>query len=347
MIVDFDSFDSYQTANLNQKYTSAGSGCTIVPNVGVCGTQCLQVVSATHQTGAVKGIPRQGPTFQFGANVYPVGTLKTNTLLFCLYDGQLWTTAIYCDPVGSITWVTNPTASFPTTAFISNGGLIKSNEWTGVSIGGTFAQDGTGSLEIKINGISIQTANFATSGSFHSSLRINGIEMVQGTFGTTMRYDDFFVGDLTGTYNNTLLGHVHVQKMRLIGDGALLQFTPVPAGAHYLNVEDGAFPNVANGLVGNVAGTTDLYQVEQLAVVAGTEVFGVKVSSLAQKDYVGDRALQPVTWNGSLALSGLAKPIPQSNYYYVESVMEQNPSTLAAWTVADFNAQQIGIDLST
>lgn len=347
MIHDFDSFDGYQTAGLPQKYARVAASASIVPGIGRCGSQCLRTASAPDEEGVIKGFPVSGPTFQFGMAIMP-GSSVTN--LFSLWYGTLKIVEVQLGAGGSVTWLTNPTASFPDIAFVSNGGLINRHEWTNITFAGTFSQSGSGSLTIKKNGIVFQTASFANLGSFAPALAYNAIGLGPHGFSSECFFDDFFAGDLTGTYNNTQLGDVHVQKMILQADGSLIQWTPYGGSSpNYALVEDGASPDTTKGIQSATTGATDVYVIEDLANVAGTEIFGVKVSCLAQKDYIGDRAISPVVYAGGSAHdSGLNKPISQSSWTYTESVMEFNPATSAQFQLSEFTggAMQIGPKLS-
>lgn len=201
----------------------------------------------------------------------------------------------------------------------------------------------TGTIDIHLDGISVlsltgldtqQTANaYAT----------------QVIFGSTnnlfihMDLDDIVVMDTTGSTFNDIMPDIHIEYRTPVGAGDSTDFTP-SSGANYTCVDETNASGTTDTVSSSTIGHRDLYTMQDLTTAVGT-VYGVDVSMLASKDDAGMRLIKGVVKHGGTALAGTEHGLTTSDVYY-NSLFTTNPSTSAAWTIAEVNAMQAGVEIS-
>ena len=352
-LYDFDSFDYYQSENLPQVYNNCKvwdgySGSSIVPG-GTCGTNRLLVHSDPGQGGPARGAGVGDTTIVFGARVeVPPGGLP---VLFQIICGPEVVQNVCISDDGALYGVLHPDFQFPPVNWVSNGGLVTMGVPT--HIGMKIHMDGApnGSVTIAINGKFVQTIT-GISTQIGSMIPWTGIRLGGRGFGAPVYFDDFYLGDTLGPAPwNDLLGDVHVQYLREIAPGDLTQFALTGAPSNWQAVLNS---DVASYVQGNSVGLIDTYKFEDLAVVTGNVIFGVKASLLAYTDVPGPRRVTMVkrqTGTNYLDPNPLALTSGTGNYSYAHSVMMKDPKTGAQWaSEAAINAtsgNQFGMQITT
>jgi hypothetical protein len=158
---------------------------------------------------------------------------------------------------------------------------------------------------------------------------------------TNFLFDDMYVCDGLGTVNNTFLGDVRVIGGPPTGGGTNTGMTKIGAAAtNWQSVNnvptDGDTTYVASAFVG----THDTYVHAALPANA-SQVLAVIGSPVARKDDAGNRGIATkVRSNGSEASSPAT--LLATSYATQRHIMETNPVTGAAWSVADYNAAETG-----
>src|SRR5678816_4281623 len=131
-LLDFDSYDYYQTANLGEVYDGVDNNgdfgptgsCQIVTGFGRCGTNCLKVTPSPSTSGVIRGVAASGNVCILGTGVNNTPTGGT-PILFNIMQGIVPIFRLMRGVDGSLVGFSNPDAAFPPTSFTSIGGLLQ------------------------------------------------------------------------------------------------------------------------------------------------------------------------------------------------------------------------------
>jgi hypothetical protein len=356
MLLYYDSYDHYGTQWIAKKYTNSspaysGSGSLndtvrIVPGVGRCGTQCIESTPVPGSIGFVRGVTMSGTTFITGFAVNPLSGGFARYHLFTVYRGGLPLLQVSRNIDGSLSALINPDAAFPTTAWVTDGGLIPNDNWTHLGFKTVFDAV-SGSVVVQINGITAWTVSgIPTISSFDVGSGMswwNGVQYGGSNFTNTTRYDDLYIMNADGGRYNDLLGDAHVEYLRPVDVGTFTQWDLTGAPTNWQAVDDDATPDTSSFVHSSTPDVRDSYEYQDLAVLAGVTVFGVQASALAQKDNPGDRAIEAQQVTGGVPFeSGIVSPLPLLDWQYVVQTMEDNPATGNPWLLSEVNAAEFG-----
>lgn len=209
-----------------------------------------------------------------------------------------------------------------------------------------------GSVEVKINGISellvtgIDTTAIASlvwnRAYFASSSGSAG--------GTVGQVDDIYVLDSSGAKNNTYLGEHAIEAAVPNGNGNRNQWDtgPTPgSGNHWTFIQESAVDDDTSFLLIH---STDDNKVELFAMADATfltdPVYGLFLEYDMRMDTGGSDNAQPKFRNGGgTEAAGTPVTINQiSSYKRFIEIFENDPTIAGAWTVANWNAMQVGIE---
>lgn len=159
-------------------------------------------------------------------------------------------------------------------------------------------------------------------------------------------YDDIYMCDATGALNTTFLGDCQAVLFEPTQDGVHTAFVPSVGTSHYPMVDEIPADGDATYVASSTVGAIDTYRTPT-AATSGS-VRGVKISMTARKDNAGNRNVGFVFGDGVHAVTNLGAPIALSTDYerQVTAVMETNPLTSAAWTLADLKADEFGVTVT-
>lgn len=158
-------------------------------------------------------------------------------------------------------------------------------------------------------------------------------------------YDDVYICDTTGAYNNNFLGAVKINTFFPTANGFVTQFTPVGAGTNYQAVNNPVLtPDVAY-VESNVIGDKDLYDGGGLVVAPGDSVAAVVLNAVIRKDKSGYGHVRlPIRFSAT-DNDGNNYYVP-SGYQSMQRHLDVNPITNMPWTEDDFNNLQGGVKIS-
>jgi hypothetical protein len=228
--------------------------------------------------------------------------------------------------------------------------VLPVGSWVYVEMKVVFATGATGSVEVRINGVTDLTlTNVQTAATNASANRLNLAGSRNYGGGNSQRYQDLYVLDNVGAQNNDFLGDCRVEFRVPNADGAMQQFaTVVPATAgHYAKIAeipyDGDTSYVEDATVGNV----ETYGHAALAATSGV-VRGVQFSTVAKRSDAGPKTIAGAVRQGGVNYFGAAKT--PSTVYTVEDnrdILELNPATGLAFTIAEVNADEFGFKVNS
>lgn len=221
--------------------------------------------------------------------------------------------------------------------------VISANGW--YHIESQYSRSGTGSIEIRVEGISVLLNNnlgyVGAANVFQIALHFFG-----NNFSSTIAYwKDLVLWDSTGTYNNTFLGSVLVHNLVPTADVAL-NWVP-STGAVGWSILDNIPPDDAQ-YISAINPPPAAYKCELSNLPADvTSVKGIMSMVRAAKTDGGDGSLQvgiisDAAGTPSTAL-GANRPITVAQTYW-RDIFETDPDTAAPWLPSAVNAAQLQLN---
>lgn len=338
-----DSFDHYQTADFNKKWTGGG-GYAIAPGVGRCGTQALQHNGAGN---SARALAFSGATVICGfAWKYLEAFSMGGTFVLCGINDAYGVTFIRLNHAADGSLYLSLPDDSPNIAQ-SPPGLIHFDTWNYIEWK-VLIHASAGTTEVRVNNVTQITYSGKTMGTWPSSTgilppRVFGF---QGVTNQNSLFDDLYILDGTGAApQNDFLGDSRVEYLKPRAAGAAQAWpTVVGSGSHWLAVNDNAAPDGDSSYVeANAAGLTDTNLYDPTGLPSGNPVFGAQLSLYARKTEVGPRVIAPVM---NTVVGPSVGPSYES-YQYWTTPYGVNPATGLAWTVATINAIDAGVTVIT
>jgi hypothetical protein len=214
-------------------------------------------------------------------------------------------------------------------------------EWK-VTIADSIAAN---SCKVRISGVDAinvatgQDAKNNTNG-YATQLRLGN---QSASIGIALDFDDLYVCDQSGTANNDFLGDCRVDAQLPNGDGAVTNFIPSTGTTHYTLVDDPT-PNTTDYVDSATVGDRDLYDFTNLTPLSTSTVYGVQVSTAANKDDAGSRSIAVTARSGTTNVDGATQALSTSQLYF-SSIFETD-SASAQWNQSTVDAAQFGIKVA-
>lgn len=215
-------------------------------------------------------------------------------------------------------------------------GALSANVWYFIEFRAKI-DNSAGSAELVVNGVSwINLTGINTRSTANNYSNVFDI-LIGST--TASRVCDLYYGRGTGV-SGDFLGDVSVKAYFPNGVGALSQFTPIPAGDNYTNVDDTTPDGDTTYVTTSGIGLIDTYTFQDLVSVSGI-IYGVQDDLYARKDDAGTRMVCNIYRYGGVNYSGA--PISLTDTYLYNLTIRQNsPVTGTRWTTAEFNDGEFG-----
>lgn len=287
-------------------------------------------------TGAVvKNLGVNAPTVIIGhAYRYPLA--QTETLL-SLGDGVTTQVFLRVNSDGSLSAFRQGNGTpLGTTA---PGKFVFGTAWNAIGFHATihdtagvikvWCNDPVGSPSLNLTGIDTQA----------SATNAYANQFANGPSGFGGFANDLYILDSTGAANNSYLGDCRVQYRAPTADGAVSQSTPnngtTPVATRWGGVTETAPTNDDNYNT-FATGNRDEYALQDLTATSGS-VYAVCPVALARKDDAGANSVRIGVVSG--ASTGETGDLALNTTYRVlQGVIETDPNTAAAWTIAAVNA---------
>jgi hypothetical protein len=236
-----------------------------------------------------------------------------------------------------------------TSGFVSSAvNLIRANVWNYLEVKVTVA-GATSTVECYLNGlpcIATSTVNcgsnpLAAVGPYSVS---NNAWLGSPGFTETLDYDDIYVTDTTGGVNAGYLGDVHVQTLYPVGDGANSAWAPDAGTSHYQRVSDNPPDDDTSYVSSGTVGAKDSYAFGDLPAGSGP-VYGLQVNLWARKDDATVRQLKPLVRIAGTDYLGPAAFTLATSYADLAQLYDVSPASSAAWSPAEVNAAEFGVEV--
>lgn len=203
----------------------------------------------------------------------------------------------------------------------------------------------SGSAELIVDGTSVGTATAVDTRGHTSDTQYNRLQFgVPSTvFSTIYIYmDDLYVCDGTGATHNNFLGPVKVYTLFPNANGTTNQFTPTGVANNWDAVDEQLI-DTTTYVASSTTNQVDMYAVKDLPITP-TTVYAVAVGSCAIKTESSARQYRNnVTVSGTTTNGTTVTPV-LSYYLWNQDLFTTAPGG-AAWTAADVNSMQIGVEV--
>lgn len=346
-----DSFDHYPSADVAVKWNNIllqGGGAsagvvTVDPVAGRRGGGALRIKGDAQVT---KNLPGATTTI-FGAAVKlttwgnPTTSSDTIVALGGAADLHLYITA---SPDGSLQAYRKTGSITRTLLGTTTGAAISLNNYFYLEVKATIDAI-AGKVKILVDGatvlnlINVNTLGPNSAGVSKTS-RVVLSTPSTGASTDVALYDDLYIADDAGVFNNDFFGDVRVDVVRPNADGTYLDFTPSSGTAHFSLLNE-AVPNATTSVASSTLGHKDSYQFTDIASIVG-QVRGVQIVDAALKDDAGLRSLAHLAKSGASEQQSAAMPLSTDRKYYM-SIHETDPATGTAWSQTSINAAEFGI----
>ena len=166
-----------------------------------------------------------------------------------------------------------------------------------------------------------------------------------GSLSNTCRgyFDDWYVLDTTGTYNNTRLGDSRIETLRPQSDAGPNNGVPSTAGPHYAMVDELQWSSSNSIILGSTAGNAEVFGMTSLST-APTNIHAVRVLAVAEKTDAGALSANAIVISSNVEADGNSTTL-NSSFAHVFNVFETDPNTGVPWAYTAVNAMDCGIKI--
>lgn len=200
---------------------------------------------------------------------------------------------------------------------------------------GTYRVDVSGSTVL--SGSSVDTKGGSVVGA--DRIRLRGFSKTSATY---LRIDDLYIG------SDAVWADSRVDICWPTSAGLYAQWTPNGEASNHLCVDE---PNDMDDdttyVETDVLDEIDTHHFGDLIPLIGATIRAVGNTIAVRKVLSDIQHLTPMSRRASTDYPGTEVAIPLTTYSVLQSILETDPSTAAAWTESGFNAAQWGYKLTT
>jgi hypothetical protein len=213
--------------------------------------------------------------------------------------------------------------------------VIQVEQWHYVEFK-VFVDNSSGTYEVRVDGDPV------LSGENVDTMYYNGIGVSLVRFHSNysyVYYDDIYILDTTGSYNNDFLGPQRVDSILPSASGNYTNFDPI-SGENWACVT--GLPDGDATYVQTMSGeVTDTYTFEDISELSEDNIAGVQIFVTARKTAESVEKIDPVVRIGSTDYSGELSYLGNS-YNGKTRIWERNPSDSGQWEYSDVNGAEFG-----
>lgn len=334
-----DGAGGYNTAQLGRKWTGVSAGVTVNATGGRRGGPSIRMADWTQNVS--RSIDAQS-TWYIGFSYKPsiLPPSGSRGIVSAYADGFGTQSSVGINSTGTVSafldWVPGGNILGTSTAVIT-AGITCYLEIKFV------IHDTLGSIEVRKDGVSILLVTNVDTKSKTAVYADRLILNENGTAGAvTIDFDDIYMCDNNGLYNNNFLGDLRIDSVFPNGAGATTGWTP-STGSNYQNVDDDPANDDTDYNSSGVAAAKDTYAFPDIPPTVGN-VMGVVHNITVRKDDALTHTFRDVVRRGGTDYPGTTKTATAVYAMYTE-MKETDPSTSLQWTIANLNAAEFGVEL--
>ena len=346
-LIYFDSFDTYQSADITKRWTDSSGGPTIEAGLG----RTSQALNLDVSDSVYIGVPSADTYvvgFAWKATTLP--TTYSKILAFANTADQYYlavtSTGAIQARIGTSNAQTAGGAAFSTQKGTTAGGVVQADTWYYLECRCKVSNT-VGEFEARVNGVTVlDTDDLSDQDTSYNATTITAIGL--GYNVAESYIDDFYICDTSGSVNNTFLGDVTITALLPEGNGTNSDFVGSDADStdNYLLVDDSAPDGDTTFVQSATIGAYDTYVYPPLATTVSA-VLGVQIAPCAPKTDTGTRTYTTVVkLSGGSETDGAVTQAPSfGSYAYGIEMWEEKPGT-GAWSVSDVDNAEFGLKVS-
>lgn len=333
-----DGFDHYVTAEILDKwdYRLSATITTTTPRTGV---QCLRCGSGA-EVGKI--IPATGTIIcGFGMRKDESGTVGyVDVVRFETAGGAEQFALQYSDSAKTF----RVTSGFGQSS--GSGVFDLTTGYHHIEVKITF-DDTVGAWEYRINGITAESGtgvdtNPQTSpGAGAGTVERVELDSTPSGGEPDSFFDDFYILDDDGSFNNDLLGDVIIDTKFVTSNGTTNAWTPSGAPPNSDMVDELLVDGDTTYVETATNNADELYNVGNVSAIL-TDIKGVQSNITAKKTTSGKADLSPLVRSPGLFIR-TEQTVGQGAYAVYRDVHDTDPDTAAAWGVVDFDGSEFGM----
>ena len=199
-----------------------------------------------------------------------------------------------------------------------------------------------GSYELRVSGVNVLSASGidtkAGTHTYHDRFRLsNAVSTPPYPI-----FDDLYCLDSSGASNNDFLGNMRVADIRPNSDTAAKAWTRSAGSDNYTLANEVVIDDDTTYIESGVSTTKDLYDYESVLGL-GDSVKGIQINTVCRETDANSFSLITVVKSDVDESDDSAQAIGTTSYVTKTRLVETDPHTSNAWTLAGLNAAQFGI----
>jgi hypothetical protein len=223
--------------------------------------------------------------------------------------------------------------------------VLTPGAWYYVEIEGAI-NTATGTVTVKVNTVSDITFGpgntQVSANAYANTIAFRGPAGVG--LGGSFQLDDIYINDDTGAANNTFLGDMKVEAVSVIDNGFYSQWDVFPDGTPPFQavqvLNDGLY------ISSNTAAQKDAFLTSSLNFITSA-IAGVSAVYWARNTDSTTHTIKSLARIAGVDYLSSAITINNTAFKAYQNIWEQDPSTVAAWTVPGVGAASFGVDLNS
>ncbi|MEE9548659.1 MAG: hypothetical protein V3V68_04825 [Nitrosomonadaceae bacterium] len=199
----------------------------------------------------------------------------------------------------------------------------------------------TGTAEIHVDGVEVANETSLDT-QMTGNAYVDQVNLFPTRFEALSLYDDIYVADDSGSYNNDFLGDVRIVATTPDADGSSTDFTLFPGGGedHYEDVDDGSTVDDDTTYVESATAThEDLFTFVDLVDIG--DILGVQIFTDARES-AGAESLGTSVRTYTIDHDDTPQAVTGS-YMIYSRIMDVEPENGIPWTSIIFNQAMFGV----
>lgn len=229
--------------------------------------------------------------------------------------------------------------------------IVPTNIWTLVEFHFTIADSG-GVIQVRFNANTVldldTTGDTRNSGAATvDSITIGEDETFSGTshHSYDIYLDDLAINTTAGSVNNSWCGNGGIILLVPNGAGDTTQLSRggTDSGNNYGQVDDVPNNGTTDYVYASSAGSADLYTLTDTSLPSASGVKAIRWMAVARENIAGAGSISRYIKTNSVAYEGGTFGLTTSDYSLISEIIENNPNTSTAFTIAELDALQAGV----
>lgn len=347
--------EGWDSDNIGSAATSPNNGWIITGNRGTSGNfnsitgrvSGLAMECSSGNGGAMgmsRPLPQTVATVVVGMAVRLLSSSVTNSRIFYLSESGTEQMSLRMDTSGHLIVSRNGTTLATETNLV-----MAVNTWYYLELKVVFGSGTSGSYAVRRNGAAVtgisdasSVNTIATANAWADTIALNNLSGNQA-----LDYDDLYLCTTGAGSVNDFQGQVRVATVLPSGAGTNTNFTKVgSASTNWQSVNENPPDGDTTYVQSSVVNTVDTYLYQTLSTTVSS-VLGVVSRPVVRKDDSGTRTMVAHVRSGGSEADSSGSFAPTVAYTPSDIVMETNPVTSSAWTIAGINAAEFGFKVAT